>query len=123
MVIRLPDDFIKFLSLLNVHQVEYLLVGGFAVGFHGYPRATQDIDIWIGMSVRNAERIVAAIREFGFDTPNLRPDLFLQENKITQMGNPPLRIDILTTIPGVQFPSLQFDGIGIPSYEVMNHPG
>ena len=54
MVIELPQDFSEFLRLLNSHHVEYLLIGGFAVGFHGYPRATSDIDIWVGRSPENA---------------------------------------------------------------------
>ena len=62
MVIELPPDFSEFLKLLNSHCVEYLLIGGFAVGFHGYPRATSDIDIWVGRSPENAKRVVAAIR-------------------------------------------------------------
>ena len=82
MVIELPQDFSEFLKLLNIQRVEYLLVGGFAVGFHGYPRATSDIDIWVGRSPENAKRVAAAIREFGFDTPNLTPELFQQERKI-----------------------------------------
>ena len=79
MVIELPPDFKEFLRLLNFHRVDYLIIGGFAVGFHGYPRSTSDIDVWVSKSPDNAERIVAAIREFGFATPNLTPELFLQQ--------------------------------------------
>ncbi|MFN5284724.1 MAG: hypothetical protein ACK5KS_07860 [Planctomyces sp.] len=62
MVMSLPPDFSEFLKLLNCHHVDYLLVGGFAVGFHGYPRATSDMDIWVSQSPENAGRVVAAIR-------------------------------------------------------------
>ena len=121
MVIELPQDFSEFLRLLNSHHVEYLLIGGFAVGFHGYPRATSDIDIWVGQSPENAQRVVAAIREFGFDTPNLTPELFQQDRKIVRMGHPPVRIEVMTAIDGVMFEQCRenrietvFDGIPVP---------
>lgn len=63
--IHLPQDFKEFLKLLNDHQVEYLLVGGYAVGYYGYPRATADMDIWIALHPKNAEKIVSALIEFG----------------------------------------------------------
>lgn len=100
----LPADFKEFLKLLNSRQVEYLLIGGYAVGYYGYPRATADIDIWIAVNPPNAHKIVAVIREFfGADIEAATPELFLQENKIARMGVPPFRIEILTTISGVSF--------------------
>lgn len=99
----LPPDFTEFLKSLNSHRVEYLLIGGYAVGLHGYPRATADLDVWVAISPENADRIVEAIREFGFGTPDLEPSLFLAAEKVVRMGEPPLRIDILTSIEGVQF--------------------
>lgn len=101
--IRLPPDFKEFLRLLHSHEVEYLLVGGFSVGYYGYPRATGDIDIWIAVDSVNAERITAALIEFGFETESLSPGLFLKDDQIVRMGVPPLRIDILTRISGVEF--------------------
>jgi hypothetical protein len=101
--IRLPPDFKEFLQLLNENQVEYLLVGGYAVGYHGYPRATVDMDIWIGRSPETAEKMVRVLREFGFDVPNLSADLFLREDQIVRMGVPPIRLEIFTAIPGVDF--------------------
>lgn len=103
MDIVLPLDFKDFLKLLNDKKVEYLLIGGYAVAYHGYPRATNDIDIWIAINPSNAERIVAALREFGFDLPELSTNLFLIENRIIRMGVPPMRIEIATTISGVNF--------------------
>ncbi len=100
---QLPPDFKEFLQLLNVHQVEYLLIGGYAVGYHGYPRATVDIDIWIAIAPQNAKKIVTVLEEFGFGTPELSPDLFLKKNQIVRMGIPPIRIELLTTISGVDF--------------------
>lgn len=101
--IGLPSDFRDFLKSLRNHRVEYLLIGGFAVGYHGYPRATADIDVWVARNQENAERIIAAVRDFGYDVPDLSPGLFIKENKIVRMGWPPLRIEIWTDISGVNF--------------------
>jgi hypothetical protein len=92
--IHLPPDFKEFLQLLNAHQVEYLLIGGYAVGYHGYPRATADMDIWIAMHPKNAEKVVVVLKEFGFDVPALSTELFLKANQIIRMGIPPVRIEI-----------------------------
>jgi len=100
---QIPPDFKEFLKLLNSRQVKYLLIGGYAVSYYGYPRATGDMDIWIAIEPRNAVKICEVLREFGFNVPDLSPDLFLQENKIIRMGVPPLRLEILTTISGVKF--------------------
>ena len=99
----LPTDFKDFLRLLNSKQVEYLLVGGYAVGYHGYPRATADMDVWIAIHPRNAGKMVDVIREFGFAVERLSEELFLKENNIVRLGVPPLRIEVLTTISGVGF--------------------
>ena len=101
--VNLPPDFREFLRLLNAHEVEYLLVGGYAVAYHGYPRATADIDVWVAMRAWNAERVVAALRDFGFDLPELSQELFLEEGQIIRMGLPPVRIEIMTTLSGVSF--------------------
>ncbi len=91
------------MQCLNEHGVEYLLIGGHAVAFHGYPRATGDLDVWIAVSRVNAERMVTALRAFGFELPDLSPDLFLQEQRIIRMGIEPNRIEIQTGISGVEF--------------------
>ncbi len=101
MEIGLPKDFKEFLSLLHAHGVEYLLIGGYAVGYLGYPRAT--IDIWIARHPDNAERMVSVLQEFGFGLPDLSPDLFLQDHSIVRLGQPPMRIEVTTTISGVSF--------------------
>jgi predicted nucleotidyltransferase len=103
MALRLPDDFKEFLRLLNSHGVEYLLVGGYAVGHYGYPRATADMDVWVAMSPENARRMVAALEAFGFSPGSVSTDLFLAENQIIRLGVPPLRLEILTTVSGVTF--------------------
>ncbi len=102
-MILLPQDFKEFLQLLNSNQIEYLLIGGYAVSYHGYPRATADMDLWIAAEKKNAEKLVTALKEFGFDTPELSSALFLKANQIFRMGVPPLRIEILTSISGVNF--------------------
>lgn len=99
----LPLDFREFLSLLHSHKVEYLVIGAYAVGYHGYPRATPDMDIWIARNSANAERMVAALREFGFDTPELSTEVLLQEQNLVRLGEPPMCIKIMTTISGVNF--------------------
>jgi predicted nucleotidyltransferase len=100
----LPSDFKDFLKLLNSKKVEYLLIGGYAVGYYGYSRATADIDIWIAINPENAQKITDVITEFfGFSVEGATPELFLQENKIARMGVPPFRIEVLTTISGVSF--------------------
>ena len=103
MDIELPLDFKEFLKLLDENKVAYLLIGGYAVGYYGYPRATNDMDVWIAIHPANAERTVNALRDFGFDVPELSPDLFLRENSIVRLGNPPMRLEILTGISGVVF--------------------
>ena len=100
---ELQPDFREFLKLLNIHRVEYLVIGGYAVVYHGYMRMTDDLDVWVRRSPDNANRIVAALKEFGFDVPKLSTDLFTEERKVTRMGIEPQRLEILTSIPGVDF--------------------
>ena len=101
--IELHPDFKDFLRLLNLHKVEYILVGGYAVGYHGYPRATGDMDIWIAVSDANAEKVVAAVSDFGMPKESLSRELFLEKNKIIRMGVPPVRIEVITGASGVDF--------------------
>jgi hypothetical protein len=103
MELNLPLDFKEFLKLLNEKGVRYLLIGGYAVGYHGYPRATGDMDVWIAIHPDNAQKMVEVLKDFGFDHPELTPELFLQENKIIRMGYPPMRLEISTGISGVEF--------------------
>ncbi len=103
MAMLLPEDFKEFLKLLNAHSVRYLLIGGYAVGYHGYPRTTNDIDVWIAINPENAGRMVDVLREFGFDVNGLSADLFLKEQAIIRLGVSPVRIEISTGISGVSF--------------------
>jgi len=102
-MIRLPPDFKEFLSLLNSHCVEYLLIGGYAVGYHGYPRPTGDMDVWIALSSENAIRVVQALVEFGFAAEDVPVSLFTESGRIIRMGIPPMRLEIVTDISGVEF--------------------
>ncbi|MFH2003966.1 MAG: hypothetical protein ABIK27_04375 [Bacteroidota bacterium] len=118
--IELHPDFKDFLKLLTSHEVEYLLVGGYAVGYHGYPRATGDMDIWIAISEDNAEKVAAVIRDFGMPEKEVSKKLFLEKSKIIRMGFPPVRIEIITGASGVDFSEcysrrevLTIDGIPI----------
>lgn len=99
----LPEDFEEFLRLLNKHGVRYMIVGGYALAFHGKPRYTGDIDIWIGISEKNAETLLKVIDDFGLRSLGFVKEDFLREGFITQIGRPPLRIDILNGIDGVEF--------------------
>lgn len=99
----LAQDFEDFIKLLNKHQVDYMIVGGYALAFHGKPRHTGDLDIWINNSATNAEKLVIAIKEFGLASLDLTKSDFMQEGYVTQIGYPPLRIDILNNIDGVKF--------------------
>ena len=103
MDIGLPQDFKDFLRLLDAEGVEYLLIGGYAVAYHGYPRATEDMDLWVASHPENAARMVSVLRQFGFDVLELNPDLFLRPDTIARMGVPPVRIELCTTISGVDF--------------------
>lgn len=100
---QLPPDFKEFLQLMNSKGVEYLLVGGYAVSYHGYPRATGDMDIWLAIEPNNAQKIVEVLREFGFNLPDLSPEMFLSRERIVRMGIPPFRIELFTSISGVNF--------------------
>lgn len=99
----LTDDFREFLRLLNATRVDYLLVGGYAVGLYGYPRATVDLDVWVRATPDNATRIIEALQAFGFDLPSLQPQLFVDPRSIVRFGTPPFRIEIMTSIDGVDY--------------------
>jgi hypothetical protein len=100
---QLPEDFKEFLRLLKENKVEYLLVGGYAVGFYGYPRPTGDMDIWISRIRENAERIITVLEKFGFSSPELTANLFTLEKSIVRMGVAPFKLEIITYIDGVEF--------------------
>lgn len=102
-MIPLPRDFQDFLRLLNASRIRYLVIGGYAVAYHGYVRYTGDLDLFVELSVSNATKLVSVLREFGFDLPELKPALFLQKGRIVRLGYEPMRLEILNEIDGVSF--------------------
>lgn len=96
-------DFKEFIQSLNANEVRYLVVGGYAVAFHGHPRYTKDLDIWLEKSHANAVRVIEALRQFGFGSLDLKPGDFEEPDQVIQLGYPPNRIDLLTMADGVQF--------------------
>ncbi|MBI4626181.1 MAG: nucleotidyltransferase [Verrucomicrobia bacterium] len=109
------------MRLLTAHGVEYLVIGGYAVGYHGFVRATGDLDVFVGISEKNAEGLVAVYREFGFDAPELTKGLFLEAGKIVRIGLPPLRIEVINRISGVKFADahakrieVKIEGVRVP---------
>jgi len=99
----LTRDFREFLQYLNAREVDYLVIGGHAVAYHGYPRATMDLDVWVAVDQENASRLAEALKDFAFNMPELAPSLFLQPDRVIRMGLPPNRIEIQTGIEGVRF--------------------
>jgi len=100
---EVQPDFRDLLALLNKHEVEYLIVGGYALAFHGAPRYTGDIDILVKPDPVNAQRILAALEEFGFGSVGLTSTDFEAPDQVIQLGFPPVRIDILTSLSGVSW--------------------
>jgi predicted nucleotidyltransferase len=101
----LNRDFKEFVKSLNDNNVRYLIVGGYAVAFHGHPRYTKDLDVWIDLSPENAANVVRALSEFGFGSLGLQAHDFLVPDQVVQLGYPPSRIDILVMLKGVDFAS------------------
>ena len=96
-------DFKELLSTLNAHKVKYLIVGGYAVGFHGQPRATKDLGILIGADVENATAVYDALAGFGAPLQDLTPSDLLDRDRFYRIGRAPVMIEILPTIKGVEF--------------------
>jgi predicted nucleotidyltransferase len=118
---KLDKNFADFLKLLNSHSVEYLVIGGYAVGYHGFVRATGDLDVFVNISAHNASSLVQVFTEFGFSAPELKTELFMEPGKIVRIGLPPLRIEVLNSISGVSFADAyprrieeKIDGVAVP---------
>ncbi len=99
----LDPDFKEFCQLLNANKVRYLVIGGYAVAFHGYPRYTKDIDIWLWIDQENASRVVQTLKDFGFESLGLQEEDFLEADTVIQLGYPPNRIDLIMGALGVDF--------------------
>jgi hypothetical protein len=100
---ELQPDFKELLALLNSHAVDYVIVGGYALAYHGAPRFTADLDVLVKADVENSDRIIQALEEFGFEAAGLAPGDFQQPEKVVQLGVPPVRVDILTSLTGVSW--------------------
>lgn len=114
------QDFKEFVELLNAHRVEYLVVGGHAVGIHGYVRFTGDLDVWVNPVPANADKVIAVLSAFGFGSLNLRREDFDRPARILQLGQPPFRIDVMTSAEGVTFAecysrrvSMEYEGVRV----------
>lgn len=123
----LNEDFLDFLKLFNEFQVEYILVGGYAVIFHGYNRTTGDLNIWVKPNINNYGKMMVAFKAFGLSPFNMTVDLFLnsRENDVFTFGRPPVSIDILTKVKGLEFDKaftnssmVIFDGIEVNMIDV-----
>ncbi|MBE9510892.1 MAG: hypothetical protein IMY71_08455 [Bacteroidetes bacterium] len=100
---EVQPDFKDLLGLFNAYKVEYMIVGGYALAYHGAPRYTGDIDIYVKPDSQNAELIMKALVEFGFSSVGLTVEDFENPDKVIQLGVPPVRVDIITSISGVSW--------------------
>jgi predicted nucleotidyltransferase len=101
--LELSRDLRELLKCFLSHKVRYLVIGGHAVSFHGYPRFTKDLDIWIESSEENANAVTAAQIDYGFHPDSVQPEMFNDPDRMTMMGREPNRVAILQTILGVVF--------------------
>lgn len=108
---EIQKDFSELLACFNAHDVDYAIVGGYALAFHGAPRYTGDIDILVRPESSNAERIVAALADFGFGSLGLAPADFTRLDQVVQLGRPPVRVDLITSITGVSWEQVEADAV------------
>ena len=118
---ELDKDFSEFVESFIEHDVRFMIVGGYALAAHGLPRATGDLDAWVWVDPANAQRIVAALRDFGFGQMEISESDFTRSDSVVQLGFPPYRIDILTSIDGVEFEeawdrrlTVEIQGLSVP---------
>ena len=97
----IPNDFKELLALLNSHKVDYIIVGAYALALHGHPRFTGDLDIYVKPDPQNASQILATLKEFGFGSLELEEKDFTEPHRVIQLGMPPVRIDLLTSLTGL----------------------
>jgi hypothetical protein len=116
----LSPDFKEFIQSLNANDVEYLILGGYAVAIHGHPRYTKDLDVWLNNSASNAEKVLQALVQFGFESLGLTKDDFVTADQMIQLGYPPNRIDLMTYADGLEFPqsyeqrlTVEVDGVAV----------
>jgi len=100
---KVEKDYAEFIKLLNEFDVKYLIIGAYAVTFYSEPRNTGDIDIFIKNTEPNANKIIKVLTKFGFESLNITIDDLVKEDVVIQLGVPPVRIDLITTISGIKF--------------------
>ena len=117
----MTSDFKEFLSLLNSEKIEYLLIGGYAVGLYGHVRPTKDIDLWVSVAPDNLDRLIEVLVKFGFARHSIQTPLFTDEKTVLRMGVPPNRLEVLSQIVGVEFAGcyarrvmMAIEGIEVP---------
>jgi len=123
----ITQDFKEFIESLNGNDVKYLVIGGFAVAFHGHPRYTKDLDIWVNSTNSNVKKLLKALNDFGFGSLGLTLEDFLDPENVIQLGYPPNRIDLVTEIKGVNFElcyvqkvETQIDGLKVNFIDLKN---
>ena len=123
----LNKDFREFIESLNSNKVKYLVLGGYAIAFHGHPRYTKDLDIWLEMSEENASNVMSALKDFGFGDLDVSKEDFLQKGMVVQLGYPPNRIDLINSPDGVNFAEcyisrieIEIDGLQISVIDLEN---
>ena len=104
---EIPKDFKELLELFNANKVEYLIVGGYALAFHGAPRFTGDIDLLVKADSQNAKRILSVLEDFGFGSLKLSQVDFTTPNNVIQLGTPPVRVDIMTSLTAIDWEKAQ----------------
>ena len=119
-------DFKELLLAFNAHNVEYLIVGAHALAAHGHVRATKDMDVWVRPEPSNAQRVLQALLDFGAPLSDLTADDLSRKKTIFQIGLPPIRIDIITDIDGVEFSDAWPERVatsfgGVPTFIISRH--
>ena len=107
----IQPEFKELLKLFTEHKVDFVVVGGYALAFHGHPRMTGDIDLLVGIELENSKRILKALKDFGFGSVGLKESDFTQTGQIVQLGYPPKRIDIMTSIDGVSWEQIKKNAV------------
>jgi hypothetical protein len=124
---RLDRDFSEFIACCIARDVQFLIVGGYAVAAHGHPRYTKELDVWVLVDPENASRLIDALEDFGFGSVGLTTDDLLDTDAVIQLGYPPKRIDLLTSVDGLTFEAcyddrvtIDIDGIPVPFIDLVN---
>ena len=118
---KISPDFREFIACASARDVRFLIVGGYAVAYYGHPRYTKDLDVWVEPTAENARRLLDALEDFGFGALELQVEDFLQPDQVIQLGYPPLRIDLRTSVSGLKFDqcypnrqTLEIEGVEVP---------